>query len=162
MLTGLSGLNSSLRNKLYIGIIGAGECDAGLAEMARALGKAIAEMGAVLVCGGMQGVMSAACQGAKEAGGLTLGILPGSERSQANRFIDIPVATGLGEARNLLIIRTADVLVAIGGSYGTLSEIGFALKLGKPVIGLKTWQIEGVVQVESVAEVMAILRQKGG
>ncbi|MGQ9707576.1 MAG: TIGR00725 family protein [bacterium] len=155
-------MDFSLRDRSYIGLLGFGESDAGLAELARVVGKGIAEMGAVLVCGGMGGVMSAACQGAKEAGGLTIGILPGPVRSQANRFVDIAIATGMGEARNLILIRTVDVLVAIGGSYGTLSEIGFALKMGKRVIGLKTWQIEGVLKAESPEEVLNFLKTKAG
>jgi len=148
------------RNRFFVGIIGAGEADAGLTELARAVGRGIAEMGAVLVCGGMDGVMSAACQGAKEKGGVTVGILPGAEKFEANPYVDIAIATGLGEARNLVIIRTADILVAIGGSYGTLSEIGFALKMGKRVIGLKTWQIDGIIQANSIEQVLRLIKQK--
>lgn len=160
MSTGLSGLNFLSRNRLFVGIIGAGECDAELMELARKVGKGIAEMGAVLVCGGLGGVMSAACEGVKEKEGLTIGILPGTEKIEANPFVDIAIATGLGEARNLIIIRTADVLVAIGGSYGTLSEIGFALKMGKRVIGLHTWQIEGIIQAESIEQVLELIKPK--
>ncbi len=120
-----------------------------LAGLAEEVGRRIAEAGAVLVCGGAGGVMAAACRGAKSAGGLTVGILPGQDRAEANPFVDIAVATGINEARNLAIIRTADVLVAVGGSYGTLSEIGFALKAGKRVVGLKTWDIEGIEQADS-------------
>lgn len=134
---------------LWIGVIGASECDAELARLAEQMGRKIAEAGAVLVCGGMGGVMEAACRGAKSAGGTTVGILPGSDRQEANSYVDIPVATGLGEARNLAIIRTADALIAVGGSYGTLSEIGFALKRGKKVVGLNTWDIPGVVKSDS-------------
>jgi len=131
--------------KRYIGVIGAGVCDAELGRLAEAVGRGIAEAGAVLVCGGKGGVMTAACRGARAAGGLTVGILPGRERSGANRYVDVAIATGINEARNLAIIRTADALVAVGGSYGTLSEIGFALKAGKKVVGLKTWDIKGIV-----------------
>ena len=131
--------------KRYIGVIGAGVCDAELGRLAEAVGRGIAEAGAVLVCGGKGGVMTAACRGAKAAGGLTVGILPGRERSGANRYVDVAIATGVNEARNLAIVRTADALVAVGGSYGTLSEIGFALKAGKKVVGLKTWDIKGIV-----------------
>ena len=140
----------------YIGVIGAGECDAELGKLAEAVGRGIAEAGAVLVCGGMGGVMEAACRGAKVAGGLTIGILPGPERSGANRHVDIAIATGIGEARNLAIIRTADALVAVGGSYGTLSEIGFALKTGKRVVGLKTWDINGMVPAASAEEAVRL------
>jgi uncharacterized protein (TIGR00725 family) len=103
----------------------------------------------VLVCGGLGGAMEAACRGASEAGGVTVGILPGDDRSAANRFVEVAIPTGLGEARNALVVRSADALVAVGGGYGTLSEIAFALKAGKPVIGLGSWEIEGVRAVES-------------
>jgi uncharacterized protein (TIGR00725 family) len=112
------------------------------------VGRLLAERGAVLVCGGLGGVMEAACRGAKEAGGLTVGILPGSDRAEANPFVDVVVPTGLGEARNALVVGAAEVVVAIGGGYGTLSEVALALKAGKRVIGLGTWEIEGVTAAE--------------
>jgi uncharacterized protein (TIGR00725 family) len=93
--------------------------------------------------------MEAACRGAKEAGGTTVGILPGLDRRDANRYVDVALPTGLGEARNALVVRTADALVAVGGGYGTLSEIGFALRTGKRVVGLRTWEIEGIEAVSS-------------
>lgn len=136
----------------YIGAIGAGECDAELGRLAEAVGRGIAEAGAVLVCGGMAGVMEAVCRGAKAAGGLTVGILPGPDRAGANRHVDVAIATGIGEARNLAIIRTSDVLIAVGGSYGTLSEIGFALKMGKKVVGLRTWDIKGIIPAATAEE----------
>jgi uncharacterized protein (TIGR00725 family) len=108
------------------------------------VGRLVAERGAVLVCGGLGGAMEAACRGAKQAGGLTVGILPGSDRSDANPYVDVALPTGLGEARNALVVRAADAVIAIGGGYGTLSEIAFALKAGKRVIGLDTWDIEGI------------------
>jgi uncharacterized protein (TIGR00725 family) len=104
----------------------------------------VAERGAVVVCGGLGGVMEAACRGAKQAQGLTVGILPGLDRSAANPFVDVALPTGLGEARNALVIRAADAVIAIGGGYGTLSEIALALKAGKRVVGLETWDIDGV------------------
>jgi uncharacterized protein (TIGR00725 family) len=113
------------------------------------VGRLIAERGAVLVCGGRGGAMEAACRGAKEVGGLTVGILPGPDRSEANPFVDVVLPTGLGEARNALVVGAADAVIAIGGGYGTLSEIALALKVGKRVIGLGTWEIEGVVAAES-------------
>jgi uncharacterized protein (TIGR00725 family) len=140
----------------YIGVIGAGECDAELGMLAEAVGRGIAEAGAVLVCGGMGGVMEAACRGAKAAGGMTIGILPGPDRSVANECVDVAIATGINEARNLAIIRTADALVAVGGSYGTLSEIGFALKMGKRVIGLKTWDIAGMVKADTASAALTL------
>jgi len=140
----------------YIGVIGAGECDAELGTMAEAVGRGIAEAGAVLVCGGMGGAMEAACRGAKAAGGTTIGILPGPDRKGANEYVDIAIATGIGEARSLAIIRTSDVLVAVGGSYGTLSEIGFALKMGRKVVGLKTWDIKGMVPARTAEEAVRL------
>ena len=100
--------------------------------------------------------MDAACGGAKAAGGMTVGILPGPDRSGANECVDIAIATGIGEARNLAIIRTSDVLIAVGGSYGTLSEIGFALKMGKKVVGLKTWEIKGIVLAATAEEAVQL------
>jgi uncharacterized protein (TIGR00725 family) len=116
------------------------------------VGREVARHGAVLVCGGLGGVMEAACRGAKEAGGTTFGILPGGDRSAANRFVDYALPTGLGEARNTLVVRCADALVAVGGAYGTLSEIAFALKAGKRVIGIGSWDIDGVEQADNPVE----------
>ncbi len=140
----------------YIGVIGAGECDAELGRLAEAVGRQIASGGAVLVCGGMGGVMEAACRGSKAAGGTTIGILPGPDRAEANPYVDVAIATGINEARNLAIIRTADALIAVGGSYGTLSEIGFALKAGKRVVGLRTWEIEGIVPAVTAEEAVRL------
>ena len=109
---------------------------------AEAVGRALARAGAVLICGGRGGVMEAACRGAKSAGGMTIGILPGADRREANPYVDIPILTGIGMARNAIIARTAEAVVAVGGSYGTLSEIALALTFGVPVIGLGTWAIE--------------------
>jgi uncharacterized protein (TIGR00725 family) len=123
------------------------------------VGRELGSRGAVLVCGGLGGVMEAACSGAKEAGGTTIGILPGSDRSAANEHVDFAIPTGLGEARNALVVRAADALVAVGGGYGTLSEIAFALKAGKRVVGLGSWDIEGVEPAASpAAAVEAVLR----
>ena len=113
----------------------------------------------MLVCGGLGGVMEAACRGAKEAGATTVGILPGTDRAAANPFVDVAVPTGLGEARNALVVRAADALVAVGGGHGTLSEIALALKAGKRVVGLGTWDIEGVEAAGSPeAAVETVLR----
>ena len=103
----------------------------------------------MLVCGGLGGVMEAACRGARDAGATTVGILPGDDRGAANEFVDLAVATGLGEGRNLLVVRSADALIAIGGGHGTLSEIALALKAGKRVVGLGTWDVVGVEAVHS-------------
>jgi uncharacterized protein (TIGR00725 family) len=109
--------------------------------LGRAVGRGIAERGGILVCGGLDGMMEAAAEGAKEAGGLTVGILPGESAEPANRFIDVPLPTGLGAYRNAVIARSCDAAIAIRGGYGTLSEIAFALRLKTPVVGLQTWSV---------------------
>jgi len=126
---------------VIIGVIGAGRCDRETARLAEAVGREVARRGALLVCGGLGGVMEAACRGAKQAGGTTIGILPGGSHRDANPHVDIPIVTGLDQARNVLVVRTAQAVIAVEGAYGTLSEIGLALKLGRPVIGLNTWQL---------------------
>ncbi len=130
-----------MKDRLYIAVVGSGACDATTAAAAEETGRLLARSGAILVCGGLGGVMEAACRGAKAEGGFTLGILPGTDRREANAWVDIAVPTGLGEARNALVVRTADALLAVGGEFGTLSEIALALKVGKPVVGLDTWEL---------------------
>lgn len=127
---------------MFVAVIGAASCSEEVAAQAEAVGREIARRGAVLICGGRGGVMEAACRGAKAEGGTTVGILPGPDRQGANRYVDIPIATGLGEARNAIVVRTADTVVAVRGGYGTLSEIGLALKMGRPVVGLGTWELQ--------------------
>jgi uncharacterized protein (TIGR00725 family) len=119
------------------------------------VGRLLAERGAMVVCGGLGGTMEAACRGARAAGGTTLGLLPGLDRSDANEFVTVAVPTGLGEARNALVVRAADAVIALGGGYGTLSEIALALKAGKRVVGLGTWEIEGVIAVDDVEAAVA-------
>jgi uncharacterized protein (TIGR00725 family) len=132
---------------IFIGVIGGSEVSRKAYRLAEEVGREIAKREAVLICGGMQGVMEAACKGASEAGGLTIGILPGDNRKQANRYVQIPIVTGIGYARNVAVVRSSQVIIAIDGSYGTLTEIGYALQAGIPVIGLGTWslQIKGKV-----------------
>ena len=137
---------------MIIAVIGAGSCSSEIYGIAEEVGKLIALNGAVLLTGGLGGVMEAASKGAKEAGGTTVGILPGFSKEEANPFVDIPITTGLSHARNIIVVRAADAVIAIAGKYGTLSEIALALKLGKPVIGIKTWDIDGVVSVNSPDE----------
>jgi uncharacterized protein (TIGR00725 family) len=139
-----------------IGVIGAGEAGPDVMRTAEEVGKLIAMYGHTLICGGLGGVMEAAAKGARGAGGTTVGILPQAERHAANPHIDIPIATGFGEGRNLVIIRTADILIAVAGEYGTLSEIAFALKMGKQVIGLGTWEIPGIVRASSPLEALEL------
>jgi hypothetical protein len=131
----------SARRSPRIAVIGPLQATAEQAALAEQVGAEIARHGAVLVCGGLTGVMEAAARGAKSAGGTTLGILPGDAAGDANPFIDIPIATGMGEARNVVLVHTAQAFIAIGGAFGTLSEIALALRAGKPVIGLGTWQL---------------------
>jgi uncharacterized protein (TIGR00725 family) len=145
------------KDKIFIGVIGAGVCSEEVYELAERVGEGIAQAGAVLVCGGMGGVMEAASQGAKKQGGVTIGILPGTDRSQTNSYIDFPIVTGLGEGRNLLVVRNSDVLIAFPGEFGTLSEIAFALKLGKPVVGLSTWNVSGeIIKAENAQEAVSL------
>ncbi len=137
-----------------IAVIGGRQADNELLTIAEDVGSRIVRKGAVLVCGGLTGVMEAASRGAKKEGGVTIGILP-EGKEDANPYIDIPISTGLGLARNAIIANSADALIAIGGEYGTLSEIAFALQIEKPVIGIKTWDIKGVVPAESAEDAVA-------
>lgn len=133
----------------YVGVVGASEATPDAAAAAEAIGRGLAEAGALVVCGGRGGVMAAACRGAQSAGGLTVGILPGATRQEANQWLSVAIPTSLGELRNGLIVRAVDVVIAVAGGYGTLSEIALALKLGVPVVGWETWQIDGVLAVDS-------------
>jgi uncharacterized protein (TIGR00725 family) len=121
-----------------IAVIGSGQCESAIYQLALETGEEIAKRGAILICGGLGGVMEAAAKGASMAGGITIGILPGPSCNSANPYIRIPVATDMGQARNVIIAHTADGLVAVSGGAGTLSEIGHGLKIGKPIVGLKT------------------------
>ena len=136
----------------YIGVVGPGEASEAELASAEEVGAGLASLGAVVVTGGLGGVMEAACRGARSRRGRTLGILPGEDRAAANGWVEIAVATGLGELRNGLIVRACDALVAVGGGHGTLSEVALALKLGRPVVGLGTWAVHGVDEVTTPAE----------
>lgn len=140
--------------RMVIGVIGAGTAGYDTMRTAEETGRLVARNGFLLVCGGLGGVMEAAARGAREEGGTTIGILPQADRSSANAYIDIPVVTGFGEGRNVVIVRTADLLIAVGGEYGTLSEIAFALKMGKPVIGINSWDIRGIRQAATPVQAM--------
>jgi uncharacterized protein (TIGR00725 family) len=137
----------------YVGVIGAGKCSDSIYQTARNTGFEIGKRGWIMVCGGLGGVMEGAARGCMEAGGVTVGILPGLERAAANPYIKIALPTGLGEGRNHLVVRASDVLIAIAGGYGTLSEIALALKTNKRVVGLETWEnIQGVQYVSDPEE----------
>jgi uncharacterized protein (TIGR00725 family) len=126
---------------VYVGVVGVAAATAEEETIAEEVGRLLAERGVVVVCGGLGGVMAAACRGAKGAGGSTIGILPGDDRSDANAWVDLAIPTGMGEARNALVVRTSDVIIAIGGEFGTLSEIALALKGGRTVVGIATWSL---------------------
>ena len=136
--------------RVIVGVIGGSSCTPESYSAAEDVGMRIAKGGALLICGGLSGVMEAACKGAKEAGGTAIGVLPGPEVNSANAFVTHPVATGMGYARNYIIIQTANVLIAIDGRYGTLTEIATALNLGKHVIGLGTWDLNKTGEVDPV------------
>jgi uncharacterized protein (TIGR00725 family) len=129
------------KRKKIIAVIGAGEPSAEEAKLAEEVGRELARQGAILVCGGLGGVMEAACRGASLEGGITVGILPGDSPKTANPYVQIPIVTGMGYARNITVVKTARAVIAVGGSYGTLSEIAHALQNGIPVIGLNTWSL---------------------
>jgi uncharacterized protein (TIGR00725 family) len=135
-----------------VAVVGPNEGTAEELAAAEAVGRELAGRGAVVVCGGLGGAMEAVCRGASEAGGATVGILPGGDRAAANRYVDIAIPTGLGEARNVVVVRAADALVAVGGGYGTLSEVALALKAGKPVVSLGSWNIDGVEKADTPGE----------
>jgi uncharacterized protein (TIGR00725 family) len=126
----------------YVAVCGAGVGDAALLRDAETVGRELGKAGAVVVCGGLGGVMEAACRGARGAGGVTVGLLPGLEREGGNPHLSVAIPTGMGELRNGLIVRACDALIAVGGGFGTLSEIALALKVGRPVVGLGTWGLE--------------------
>jgi len=128
------------KNK-FIAVIGGGQCSSQEARLAEEVGRQLARQGAILVCGGLGGVMEAACRGASSEGGVTIGILPGENRQAANPYVQIPIVTGIGYARNVAVVKSAQAVIAVGGSYGTLSEISHALQGGIPVIGLNTWSL---------------------
>ena len=134
----------------YVGVAGASQPEPPLLDQAELLGRRLAEAGAIVVCGGGPGVMEAVCRGAQSAGGTTVGLLPGLDRAEGNPYLTISVPTGLGQGRNLLLVRSSDAVIAVGGGFGTLSEIALALRTGTPVIGLATWSLHlGSHQVDA-------------
>lgn len=144
---------------MNIAVIGDSACSTQESKLAETVGALLAEQGATIVCGGLGGVMEAVCRGAKSKGGLTIGILPGQDASTANPWIDIPIPTGMGEGRNAMVAKSAQAVIAIGGRYGTLSEIAYALKSNIPLIGLNTWSLSrdgredgSIIRVQSASE----------
>ncbi len=130
-----------MKDKFFISVIGASNCSAKESKLAEEVGRELARRGAIVICGGLNGVMEAVCRGAKSEGGLTIGILPGNNRRDANPYVDIPIITGIGYARNSIVAKSGQAVIAIGGKYGTLSEIAYALQDKIPVIGLGTWKL---------------------
>jgi len=149
----------------YISVIGGGQCGAAEYASAMEVGRLVAEAGATLVCGGLSGIMEAAARGAKEAGGPTIGILPGHDRGLANPYVDHVITTGIGHARNLAVVSSGDAVIAVGGSYGTLSEIGLAARIGRPVVILSGWRLqndqgtEGIWYAATPREAVALAQQ---
>ena len=145
---------------MNVAVIGGSTCSKKIYNQAKELGLLIAQEGWTLICGGGPGVMEAVCRGAKEKKGLTVGILPSFEGKEANPYLDVKIPTGLGYARNILVVRAADVIVAIDGKYGTLSEISFALNEEKKVYGIDTWDIKGIIKVKSAKEAIAKIKRE--
>ena len=143
---------------MYVSVIGGEHCSKEIYEMAREVGRKIAEMGAVLITGGRGGVMEAASRGAKEKGGTTIGILPSDSRQEGNKYLDYAIVTGIGYARNVLVVLNGDIIIAIDGHYGTLSEIAFALEFGKPVYGFMSWEV-GIKNFNNVDELFEEIKR---
>jgi len=148
-----------MHRTMNVAVIGHSSCSEQEARLAETVGELLAGKGAVVVCGGLGGVMEAVCRGARSHGGLTVGILPGDDPEAANRWVEVRIATGMGEARNALVVKSARAVIAIGGGYGTLSEIALALKNRIPVIGLNTWSLsrhggldESIIRVDSATQ----------
>lgn len=150
--------------KKVVSVSGGRSCTKEVEQIAQELGKKLAKVVDILICGGLGGIMKAVCQGFKAGIGLTIGIIPSYEKNDANPFVDIVIPTGLGLARNVLVVKSADVVIALPGEAGTLSEIAYALQFGIPVISLKSWDIPGVIKVNTVDEaidkVKEILKEK--
>ena len=140
------------RQKITVSVIGGHKAAPKVKKLAYNVGAIIARAGAVLVCGGLDGVMASAAQGAQEAGGLTIGLLPGRKKSDANPYIDIAIPTSIGYARNAIVACSADVIVALPGSHGTSSEICYGLVFGRPVIDLGEWKIDGMIRAKGLKE----------
>jgi len=144
--------------KKVVSVIGGHSCNKEGEQLAQNLGEKLAKVVDILVCGGLSGTMKAVCSGFKAAGGLTIGVLPGYDKNDANVFVDISIPTGMGLARNVLVVKSADVVVALPGEMGTLSEIAYCLQFGIPVISLNSWDIKGVIKAKTVEEAVKKVR----
>jgi len=145
--------------KRIVGVIGGRRCSPEVERLALNLGKKLAKVADILVSGGLGGTMEAVCRGFKTEGGVTLGILPGYDKKDANKFVDIALPTGLGLARNVLVVKSADAVIALPGEAGTLSEIAYCLQFGIPVVSLKSWDIPGVIKVNTAQEALDKVKQ---
>ena len=145
--------------KKIVSVIGGHSCNKEVEQLAHNLGEKLAKVVDILVCGGLSGTMKAVCSGFKAAGGLTIGILPSYDKNDANAFVDISIPTGMGLARNVLVVKSADVVVALPGEMGTLSEVAYCLQFGIPVISLNSWDIKGVIKVKTVDEAVDKVRE---
>ncbi len=150
-----------------IGVIGASQPPEELSPLAEKVGEEIAKRGGILICGGMGGIMEWACKGAKKWGGVTVGILPTMTRESANPYVDIPIVTGVGYARNMIVVLSSQAIIAIGGAYGTLTEIAFALHFNIPLVGIRTWRLEseytgvaGITYVDDPEEAVRIAMEE--
>ncbi len=144
-------------NQKLISVIGAGSADPKARQWAHEIGRLVAGRGFGVVCGGLGGVMEAACQGCSQAGGITVGILPGMDPDHANPWVRVAIPTGLGQARNVIVVMAGCGAIAVAGGPGTLSEIGHAMKMGRPVVGLGTWSVPGLAEADSPAEAVELL-----
>jgi len=154
----LKKLSFSSNRKLLVAVVGGHKCTYEVEQIAIKLGKLLAKVGVILVNGGLSGVMEATSKGMREAGGVTVGILPGEDKKAANPYVDIPIATGLGYTRNTIVAGCADIIIALPGEYGTLSEIAFALNMKKPVVGIGSWDIKGMKQAKTAEEAVEIVK----
>ena len=149
---------------MIIGVIGADKCSTEMASVAEEVGAELARRDCTLICGGRGGVMEAACKGAVEADGFTIGILPGPDRGEANRYVSVPIVTNMGEARNAIVVLSSQGIIAVDGGYGTLSEIALALKNGIPLVGIRTWSLaldetieESILRATTASEAVEML-----
>lgn len=140
-----------MREKI-VGVIGGHTCNSEVEQLAIELGKKLAKVAEILICGGLSGIMKAVCKGFKARNGLTIGIIPSYDKNDANEFVDIVIPTGLGLARNVLVVKSADVVVALPGEMGTLSEVAYCLQFKIPVVSLNSWDIKGVIKVKTAEE----------